>query len=136
MTDVDLKTQTWIKTDEGLRLEGYVDTTGNYSIGWGRNLHNGISLDEAELMFQNDLNRTVKELEQYSWYIIQPQGVKDALINMNFNLGIHKLIEFTGMIHALIAKDYNKAAEEALNSLWAKQLPNRSKEITDVIRRG
>lgn len=87
-------------------------------------------------MFQNDLNRTVKELEPLSWFNSQPQGVKDALINMNFNLGIHKLIEFTGMIHALIAKDYNKAAEEALNSLWAKQLPNRSKEITDVIRRG
>ena len=55
MHDVDLSIQAWIKKNEGLDLNTYIDTTGHATVGWGRNLENGISLDEAELMFQNDL---------------------------------------------------------------------------------
>lgn len=126
---VDIRTQAWIKTDEGLRLETYVDTNGHVTVGYGRNLENGITLDEAELLFQNDLKRTEDELEQHDWYNNAPQNVKNALINMNFNLGITKLLEFKDMIGALESKSYRAAAQAALNSLWAKQLPKRSKEI-------
>jgi|FreactTroBogLake_1042271.scaffolds.fasta_scaffold63967_1 lysozyme len=131
MDEIALKK--WIKQDEGLYLFPYMDITGHVTIGYGRNLDNGIRTDEAELMFENDFNQSVKELEQYSWYLNQPQNVKNALININFNLGIHKLLEFHDMIHALIDKDYKKAAQAALNSLWAKQVPNRAKEITDMM---
>ena len=126
---VDLNTQAWIKKDEGLRLDTYVDTNGHVTVGYGRNLENGITPDEAELMFQNDLKRTLDELEQHDWFNNAPQKVQDALINMNFNLGITKLLEFKEMIEALENKNYRAAAQAALNSLWAKQLPNRSKEI-------
>ena len=59
MNNVDQSVQSWIKRDEGLKLEPYLDTTGHLTVGWGRNLQNGILLDEAELMFQNDLTQTV-----------------------------------------------------------------------------
>lgn len=133
MSTVNEETQAWIKTDEGLKLNTYIDTTGHLTVGWGRNLRNGIRLDEAELMFQNDLAQTVHELEQQSWYINQSENVKNALINMNFNLGIEKLLEFKEMIEALKNKNYRAAAQAALNSLWAKQLPNRSKEVAVMI---
>jgi lysozyme len=134
MTDVDQDTQRWIKKNEGLKLESYMDTTGHLTVGWGRNLVNGIRLDEAELMFQNDLKRTVTELEHQPWYINQPQNVKNALINMNFNLGISRLLDFRGMINALIAKNYTLAAQEALESLWAKQVGDRARQIALMIR--
>lgn len=134
MADVDQDTQLWIKKNEGLKLESYVDTTGHLTVGWGRNLVNGIRLDEAELMFQNDLKRTVTELERQPWYIVQPDHVKNALINMNFNLGIAKLLDFRGMINALIAKNYTLAAQEALDSLWAKQVGDRARQIALMIR--
>lgn len=133
MHDVDLSIQAWIKKNEGLDLNTYIDTTGHATVGWGRNLENGISLDEAELMFQNDLKQTVSQLEKCSWYINQPQNVKNALINMNFNLGINKLSQFHGMISALEAKNYTLAAQEALNSLWAKQVGDRAKQIAVMI---
>ena len=126
----------WIKNYEGFQDHPYLDTRKHVNIGWGRNLENGISVDEAELMFQNDLNRSIKELEQYAWYQIQPQNVKNALINMNFNLGITKLIEFTHMITALINRDYTQAATEALNSDWAKEVGQRAKDIALMIRQG
>ena len=133
MTNVDQSVQAWIKQDEGLKLETYVDTTGHLTVGWGRNLQNGIRLDEAELMFQNDLTQTVNELLQQPWYGDISANVQNALINMNFNLGITKLLEFKDMITALEQKNYRAAAQAALNSLWAKQVPNRAKEIAVMI---
>ncbi len=133
MNNVDQSVQSWIKRDEGLKLEPYLDTTGHLTVGWGRNLQNGILLDEAELMFQNDLTQTVLELSRQSWYSSLPINVQNALINMNFNLGITKLLEFKEMIAALENKNYRAAAQAALNSLWAKQVPNRAKEIAVMI---
>lgn len=129
-------TQTWIKVCEGLDLHSYVDTNGHVTIGWGRNLENGISEDEAELMFQNDYARSVKELNQFEWYTKQPPGVQAALINMNFNLGITRLLEFKEMIEALDSKDYTKAAQAALDSLWAKQVGKRATDVAVMIRAG
>ncbi len=129
-------TKDWIKKCEGLKLDTYIDTTGNLTIGWGRCLRNGINLDEAELMFQNDYKRSADELEQYDWFLNQPDGVKSALINMNFNLGIYKLLEFKEMIEALESKDYTKAAFEAMDSLWGRQVPQRAKDISVMISEG
>ena len=119
---LDTQTSLWIKKCEELRLHPYLDTTGHVTIGWGRNIDNGIRLDEAELMFQNDLKQAIDELETCTWYMIQPDNVKNALINMNFNLGITKLLHFNKMIKALISKDYTTAALEALDSVWANQV--------------
>ncbi len=128
--------ESWIKACEGLRLETYIDTTGNLTVGWGRNLKNGIRLDEAELMFQNDLKQTISELETCSWYAKQPDNVKQALINMNFNLGITRLLGFKKMISYLESKDYTNAALEALDSTWAIQVGQRAKDIALMIRQG
>jgi lysozyme len=132
MQDLEL----WIKNCEGLDLHTYVDTNGHVTVGWGRNLENGIRLDEAELMFQNDLKQTIGELEPLAWFSTQPQGVKNALINMNFNLGITKLLEFKDMISALEKKDYTTAAQAALNSVWAKEVHERATDIAVMIRAG
>lgn len=126
-----------IKGDEALRLKPYFDSVHNLTIGWGRNLQDcGIREDEAELMFQNDLHQTIDELLHYEWFTSQPEGIQEALINMNFNLGITKLLEFKEMIHFLIIKNYDYAANAALNSIWAKEVGNRATEISACIKAG
>lgn len=130
------ETKTWIKKCEALKFHIYVDSTGNPTIGWGRNLRKGISLDEAELMFQNDFKHAVSELKSCYWYLTLPAGVQAALINMNFNLGLEKLSQFTKMIAALVARNYTLAAQEALNSKWATQVGQRAKDIAVMIREG
>lgn len=134
MTDDDL--QAWIKKDEGLSLIIYDDIMGNPSIGWGRLLSKPITIAEAEFLFQNDFKDTVHQLEKMSWYTIQPSGVKAALVNMCFNLGIAKLSLFKRMIGALNAKNYTRAAQEALDSAWASQVGDRAKSIAVMIREG
>ena len=126
----------WIKSCEDLKLEPYLDTTGHLTIGWGRNLRNGIRTDEAELMFKNDLDQAIGELHQQPWFPDLPPGVRGALINMNFNLGITKFLEFKEMIAALEKKDFTTAAQAALNSVWAKEVHGRATDIAVMIREG
>lgn len=128
--------QAWIKKCEALKLQSYVDTTGHLTIGWGRNLENGISLDEAELMFQNDLKRSTEELKEQPWFSKMPEGVQQALINMNFNLGIYKFLGFKKMVKALQERDFLTASIEALDSRWAKQVKSRATDISMMIREG
>jgi len=128
--------QQWIKNCEGLKLHLYIDTKGNPTLGWGRNLRKGISSDEAELMFQNDFRQTLAELDSCEWYLSLPYIVKCAIINMNFNLGLTKLLGFTKMIAALTDKNYTVAAQEVLNSLWATQVGQRAKDVSIMIREG
>lgn len=118
-------------------MQLYFDTVGKKTIGYGRNIEdNGISLDEAELMFSNDFARCQKELAPFTWYTNQPDNIKSALMNMCFNMGITKLLGFKKMIAALTAKDYTKAALEALDSRWSIQVGQRAKDVALMIRQG
>lgn len=132
---IDIKA--WIKKHEGLRLHPYKDAVDKLTIGYGRNLDDhGISSQEADFLFDNDLDCCKKELSQYSWYLSAPLHVQYALLNMCFNMGISRLLTFTKMIFALISKDYTKASIEALNSQWAEQVGQRAKDVALMMREG
>lgn len=110
---------------------------GKVTIGYGRNIDdNGISQVEAEFMLDNDIARCLKELSPYPWYVNQPENIQNALLNMCFNMGISRLLGFRKMIMALVAKDYTKAAIEALDSKWATQVGQRAKDVALMIRQG
>lgn len=127
----------WIKKNEALKTKMYKDTVNKWTIGWGRNIEdNGISKEEADFMFDNDFARCQKELSRYTWYTDQPQNIQNALINMCFNLGINRLLGFNKMIAALMNKNYTIAAMEALDSKWAEQVGDRSKQVALMIRQG
>lgn len=127
----------WIKAHEGFQSHPYLDTVGKVTLGYGRNIDdNGISVDEAEYLLGNDIQRCIEELSHYNWYVDQPIHVQNSLINMCFNLGINRLLGFKNMILALIEKDYTRAAIEALDSKWAHQVPRRARDIALMIRDG
>jgi lysozyme len=127
----------WIKSHEGLELKPYKDTVNKLTVGYGRNLQdNGISPEEAEFLFKNDFERCEKELNEWAWYRMQPEGVQCALMNMCFNLGMPKLLGFKRMIAALKNRDYTLAAKEALDSVWSKQVGDRAKDVAVMIREG
>lgn len=127
----------WIKTHEGYSAFPYKCTEDRTTIGFGRNIQdNGITLAEAETLFDNDFQRCLNDLHKYKWYTHQPAHVQDALMNMCFNLGINRLLGFKKMIAALTSKDYTKAAIEALDSKWATQVGQRAKDVALMIRQG
>lgn len=130
-----LSIKDWIKKHEGLSLNIYRDSVDKITVGVGRNLSdNGISSEEADFLLDNDIQRCIKELLPFSWYLDQPQSVKNALVNMCFNLGITRLLKFKRMIAALEVNDYERAATEALDSRWAKQVGARALDVAGVMR--
>lgn len=126
-----------LKYDEGLRLKPYRCTAGKLTIGVGRNLDDvGISEKEAMMMLDTDVDWVILQLSKYTFYLMQPPGVQEALCNMAFQLGIKGLLGFNKMIHALTLKDYVNARKEALDSRWAKQTPLRAKRVSTQIGAG
>jgi lysozyme len=125
----------FIMRHEGLILNPYRDSVGKLTIGYGRNLDDvGISKEEAHYLMRNDISNCRKDLAQYPWFFKSPYTVQTALLDMCFNLGIGGLLKFKRMIKAIEEKNYTKAALEALDSKWAKQVGSRAKDVALMIR--
>jgi len=124
--------------DEGMRLHPYRDSVGKWTVGVGRNLDDvGISEAEALAMLDADIDRAVGDLQRnLPWLSGRPEPVQRALANMAFNLGWPRLSGFRNMLAALESGSYGKAAEEALNSLWARQVGPRAERVAALIRQG
>lgn len=125
-----------LERDEGLRLKPYVDTVGKTSIGIGRNLDDiGISEEEARHLLDNDVEWVIEELDRtMPWWLTMPEPAQRALANMAFNVGLPTLKLFRNMLAALQAGDYRKAADEALDSRWARQVGSRAERIAALYR--
>ena len=117
-----------LRRDEGLRLWPYVDTVGKITIGYGRNLSdNGISKDEAEGMFQSDVQKAQAVLyARLPWFQALDAARQGVLLNMAFNMGFNKLEEFQNLLIAAAQGDWNEAAKQMMDSLWAKQVGDRA----------
>ncbi|WP_025899036.1 glycoside hydrolase family protein [Sneathiella glossodoripedis] len=124
--------------DEGLRLKPYRCTAGKLTIGVGRNIEdNGITKAEAIILLTNDVNTVFRELDKnIPWWADLPDGPRVALANMCFNLGWPRLSGFKKMLAALKDRNFKKAADEALDSKWAKDVGKRSQRISELIRNG
>jgi lysozyme len=61
---------------------------------------------------------------------------KAALIELTFNVGIEKVIQFRKMIDALKNKDFELASNEMLDSEWAKEVGNRANKLSAWIKTG
>lgn len=122
--------------DEGLRTDIYVDTVGKLTIGCGRNLtDNGILKQEAMLMLGNDIDNVEAELDhRVPWWRGMPVDAQLALANMCFNLGWPRLSKFKNMLRHLEDGLYDSAADEALDSKWSKQVGDRARRVSELIR--
>lgn len=126
-----------LKRHEGLRLKPYHCSAGKLSIGFGRNLDDmGISEDEALYLLQNDIDACYSELNVFHWFQELDQVRQEALVDMRFNLGLPRFLLFKKMIAKLMAKEYSQAAEEIVNSLYARQVGDRANELAYMIERG
>lgn len=125
-----------IMRHEGLRLKPYIDSVGKCTIGYGRNLDdNGISASEAEFMLDSDIRTATSEcLHAFPWFAELDQARQDVLVNMCFNLGISRLKKFVKFLAAMELGHYDTAANEMLDSLWAKQVKGRAIELATIIR--
>lgn len=127
-----------IKKHEGLRLKPYRCTAGKLSIGYGRNLDDvGITKEEAGSMLKYDIGIAACELyDKLPWVKQISPRRQGVLVEMVFNMGISRFLQFKKMIEFCRIGEYNKASEQALDSLWAKQVGKRAETLATVLKEG
>lgn len=122
---------------EGKRYKPYEDTVGKMTIGIGRNLDdNGVSDAVIDLMFEEDLTATIAWVNRnLAFFPKLTTNRQNVLLDMAFNLR-GRLLGFTNFLAALNAGDYERAAVEMMDSVWAKQVGARATELADMMRAG
>jgi lysozyme len=127
-----------IRKHEGLRLKPYQDSVGKTTIGIGRNLDDrGVTAEEAAMMALNDIKAAHHELwVNFPWYNALTGDRKYAWINLCFNMGMPRLKGFKMAIAAMEQSKYSVAADEILDSKYARQVGQRAIDIANMIRRG
>lgn len=139
--------QSWLRVHEGYKAKPYLCSKGKVTIGYGHNceasdtpvllIRGEISKPDAEKLFVEDTANAIKDAGRYFVGFDELTTTRKAvLIDMSFNLGLKKLRGFTGFLKALNDCDYNRAAFEMLDSLWAVQVGDRATFLARKMKDG
>ena len=124
-----------IQRHEGIRDVPYIDSLGVQTIGIGHNLHKPLSHAAIMQIFQDDLNDAINDcMHAFPWFHDLTEPRKHVLVDMCFNLGLSGLQKFVKFLAAMAIGDYETAANELLNSLWARQVKGRALELANLMR--
>ena len=130
-----------LKMHEGIETHAYQCSANKITIGVGRNVDPvdglGLSQDEIEYLLKNDIDRVRVELgDEYEWFDDLVPARQDAMIDISFNLGATRLRKFKKALKAMADEDYEKAANEFMDSRWSEQVGRRAYTVTQMIRKG
>ena len=139
-----LDTKQRIKSHEGFSPTVYEDTLGYRTVGYGHlctekdSFEDGIiySPEQLQGVFEEDYNtafNNAHDLLEDKDIPYDPM-VESVLIEMAFQLGLPRLKKFIKFIEGLQEEDSKKAADEMIDSRWAKQTPARAYELSTLIR--
>ncbi|EEX2747082.1 lysozyme [Escherichia coli] len=115
----------------------YKDSEGYDTIGYGHlvlnsereKFKNGITPMDADLLLAWDIDRTKRDVATLGLSL--PKDWEDFIIIMTFQLGLGGVKKFKKMIAALKVQNWKEAINQAKDSLWYRQTPNR---LNDMIK--
>ena len=135
-----------IKYDEGSVNEIYLDHLGlaTFGIGhlvtewdeeYGWEVGTPVSEDRCNEVFDSDIQIVLADCKQlYPDFNELPEEVQRIIANMMFNMGRPRLSKFKGMKAGVDARDWNKAADEMVDSRWYRQVTNRAERLVKRMR--
>jgi lysozyme len=127
-----------LRRDEGIRSHPYTDTEGKLTIGVGRNLTDkGLSQREIDFLLGNDVNEMLEGLQsRLPWFAALDPARQGVILNMAFNMGIAGLDGFPRFLQAVAQGNWETAADEMRDSLWAKEVGERAVRLEQQMRTG
>lgn len=131
-----------LRGDEGVRACVYLDHLGYSTIGIGRLVDArkpgaGLRGVEMDFMLQNDIDDRINALtRELPWFQNLDDARRGVLLNMSFQLGVQGLLQFKNTLALIKDGKYDNAAFAMLQSLWAKQTPERAKRMAEQMRSG
>ena len=137
-----------IIADEDFRATVYDDATGkplgilpsggSATVGHGFNVStDGLTVAESMLILHSRIQSRTKELDlRFPWFKELDSVRQGVLVQMAYNMGMPRLLGFVKLFGALYVKDYELAAGEMLDSLWARQVGARALRLSNDMRMG
>ena len=125
-----------IKKHEGFVEHVYDDSLDIPTIGYGFAIKD-LVLDEdiAEEILIRKLEKLKRNANsRFRWLEDMPVVIQEVILNMCYQLGITGVSKFRRAISAFQEGDWDEAANEMLDSLWARQTPNRATELSNIVR--
>ena len=135
-----------LEVDEGVKYEIYNDHLGypTFGIGhlvidtdpeYGEEVGTPVSEDRVAEAFDKDVEIVIDDCEKlYPDFDELPEECKLIIANMMFNMGRPRLSKFKGMKAGVDSRDWNKAADEMIDSNWYRQVPNRAGRLVKRMR--
>jgi lysozyme len=130
-----------LQRDEGFKEHAYQDHLGYWTIGFGRLIDERkgghITLEEGLFLLNNDIDEKTEELlKRLPWVNDLDDARKGALVNMAFQMGVDGLLKFKNTLELIKNGKYKEASDAMLDSLWAKQTPNRASRLSAQMKTG
>ena len=125
-----------IKKHEGYVGVVYKDSLGIDTIGYGFAIKDlELDADICDIILERKLKALHDMIKiKFKWYGYMPQEIKDVVIEMCYQLGVTGVSKFKKTIAYLQNKQWEEASVEMLDSLWARQTPNRAKELSNRVK--
>lgn len=127
----------YIKQNEGLRLEVYLDSVGKRTIGYGHLMlptdkFTKITLAQANALFEQDFEKHLNQAKHFPNFENLTHGQRCAIIDMVFNMG-EFWPNFPKFTKYLSEGKIDLAANELRTSKYAKQVGRRARNNIDLI---
>ena len=110
-----------------------------FTVGFG--FTHGVTLDSrmnritAERRLEQEILDVDRALSNVlSWYKDASFVTKTVLLNMTFNMGVKGLLGFRNTLTFISQKNYEQAARNMAQSLWARQVGKRATELMERMR--
>ena len=135
-----------LEIDEGVKYEIYNDHLGYPTFGIGHlvipsdieyreDVGTRVSEERVRECFDKDVQSVLRDCSLlYKDFDELPEEAKQIIANMMFNMGYTRLSKFKGMKRGVDARDWNKAADEMVDSRWYKQVTNRANRLVERMR--
>ena len=135
-----------LEIDEGVKYEIYLDHLGYPTFGIGHlvvpddkeyreDVGTRVSEERVRECFDKDVESVLRDCTLlYKDFDELPEEVQQIVANMMFNMGYTRLSKFKGMKRGVDARDWNKAADEMVDSRWYKQVTNRANRLVERMR--
>ena len=125
-----------IKQHEGYRSKVYDDSLGIPTIGYGFAIKD-LELDEdiCDEILKRKLDLLILSIrKRFDWFYGMPKDIQLVVIEMCYQLGVTGVSKFKKTIKYFENKDFKNASIEMLDSKWARQTPNRAKELSNRVK--
>jgi lysozyme len=111
-----------VKEDEGFRSKPYLDSNGVLTIGWGTNIAQGIDHTEATFFLEHRLGLAMRDcIRRLPWFGRLDEVRRGVVLRMAYQLGVDGVLGFRKFCAAMAAGNWNAAADEMLDSKWARE---------------